>query len=70
MTDSQANGLDMDRARDLCDRIQAVVEDLHAIVGAPKHPAIALLMKAADEITATAMADAPRRYADYEPKSA
>jgi hypothetical protein len=57
--------IDMDTSRDLRDRIQAVVEELHAIAGT--HSAIPLLTKAADEIGATAMANSPRRYADYRP---
>ncbi|WP_433757152.1 hypothetical protein [Nocardia sp. CA-135398] len=56
-----------DKSRDLHDRIQTVVEDLHT--DSPEHPAIALLTKAADEIEVAAMANSSRRHADYEQKS-
>ncbi|MGW4124893.1 hypothetical protein [Nocardia sp. NPDC004711] len=57
--------LDPATARELCDRIQSIGEVLDAIAGQPEHPAIVALAQAANEITASAMIDSPRRYADY-----
>ncbi|MFE2998647.1 hypothetical protein ACFXG4_27050 [Nocardia sp. NPDC059246] len=52
MTETQ--GLDRTKARELCDRIQDVAEELGAIAGPPEHPAIVALAQAANEITASA----------------
>lgn len=67
----QPNSLDVPKARELCDRIQAISEELHMALhptgGPADHPAQALLVGAANSILKTAMANGQRRYADYDP---
>ncbi|MFE3057618.1 hypothetical protein [Nocardia sp. NPDC059239] len=51
---TETHKLDLNRARELCGRIQAIAEELGAIAGPPEHPAIVALAQAANEITASA----------------
>ncbi|MFJ1459719.1 hypothetical protein [Nocardia sp. N2S4-5] len=54
---------DLATSRQLRDDIQALTEKAAALVGAD-HPAVSTLMKAADQLTTTALSGEPGRYAD------
>jgi hypothetical protein len=69
--------LDIAKARELCDRIQAISEEAWPYLRgageydhAPdEHPFIRALFEAANQLTAAAMSTGPRTYAGYEPES-